>query len=53
MLVKHETLLVAWLGLLLLLVLLNGGLGARVERLLSGRGSCLSLVSIEEVVRET
>ena len=52
-LVKHETLLVAWLGLLLLLVLLNSGLGARVERLLSGRGSCLSLVSIEEVVRET
>ena len=36
-----------------LLLLLKGGLGARVERLLSGRGSRLALVSIEEVVGET
>lgn len=44
--------LMAWLSLLLLL-LLEGRLGARVERLLSSRGSCLALVSIEEVVGET
>ena len=49
--VKHEPLLVAWLSMLLLL--LDGCLGARVKRLLSGRGSCLALVSIEEVVGET